>query len=66
MDGNSEYDESDNSKPVSDADFLEDEIDYMVINLKIEMREYIEYEKIPLLQYFDSEVWKKFLIKCLK
>jgi hypothetical protein len=66
IDNNSEYDELDNTKPVSDTDFLEDEIDYMIINLKIEMKEYIEHEKIPLLQYFDSEVWKNCLSKCLK
>lgn len=49
-----------------DRQLREDDIQYFVIELKINMKEYIQQERIPFLEKFDPEVWAKFVSMCLK
>ncbi len=43
-------------------DYLEDDLLHMMIDLKQNMMEYVRYEKKPLLENFDMDIW----IECLK
>ena len=49
-----------------DKQLKEDDIQYFVIELKINLKEYIQQERIPLLEQFDSEIWVRFVSVCLK
>ncbi len=44
------------------TDFIEDDLLHMMIDVKQTMVEYIRYEKKPLLENFDMNIW----IDCLK
>lgn len=61
-----EESKTENSQKMIDAELLDDEITYTLVCMKVEMMDYIRYEKVPLLQFFDNEIWSNILRECLK
>lgn len=38
---------------------LDNDINYLIVNMKIEMMDYVNSECVPLLEHFDYDTWRK-------